>query len=195
MKYFWNFDGTGAVQSNEATPSWTYSIAKPVIVSLMVEDADGNSSLIAKRTISFGKTKTSDVTLLYEQAQEHGLWDKTAIGGLDERDLVAYHDLNNDKGRKSVTFQTRLARAGRYRLAIAYPKGLKRATNVPVTVLTQNGSRTIHLNERSKDTPFAFVPIGDFELKNDESPTVTINTTRTDGDVAIEAIRWLWIGE
>jgi len=194
-KYFWNFDGSGAVQSTDTAPKWIFSSDKPSSVSLMVIDADGNSSLIARRTVSGTKEPSPDVTLLYEQAQEQGLWDKTSIAGLDERDLVAYHDLNSDKGKKTVLFQTRLSQPGRYRLAIAYPKGAKRATNVPVTVMTKKGTRTIRLNEKVKDTPFAFVPLEDFQIEAGESPAVTVGTAGTDGDVAIEAIRWLWLGE
>ena len=195
MQYFWNFDGSGSVQSTDASPKWTFTTGKPYTVSLTVVDSDGNSSLIARRTIGGTAEGTPDVTLHYEQAQEHGLWDKTAIAGLDERDLVAWHDLNNDKGKKSLRFETKLSRPGTYRLAIAYPKSIRRATNVPITVTTNQGTRTIHLNEKVKDTPFAFVPLADFHIASGESPSVTVGTAGTDGDVAIEAIRWLWIGE
>lgn len=194
-KYFWNFDGSGSVQSIEASPRWSFSTDKPSTISLTVVDSDGNASLIAKRTIAGTAENTPDVTLNYDQAQEHGLWDKTTVSGLDERDLVAWHDLDKDKGTKSVRFETRLSRPGTYRLAIAYPKGVRRASNVPIIVKTSEGTRTLHLNEKIKDTPFAFVPLADFHMTPGESPSVTVGTADTDGDVAIEAIRWLWIGE
>ena len=195
MKFYWNFDGSGAVQSKDASPTWTFAIAKPTVVRLMVEDEKGHTSLVAKRRLTFGSDSTADVTVLYEQAEEQGLWDKTAIGGLDERELVAYHNLNNDKGAKSVRFEAKIPRAGKYRLSVAYPSNVRRATNVPVTVSTRTGSRTLHLNERVKDTPFAFTPLGDFHLAAGEQPNVIISTENTDGDVAIEAIRWIWMGE
>lgn len=194
-KYFWNFDGSGSVQSTDPEPQWTFSSETPASVSLMVVDADGISSLVVRRSLSEVTEASPDITLLYEDADERGLWDKTQIASLDERDLVAYHDLNSDKGKKLVRFTTKLSRSGRYRLAIAYPKGPKRATNVPVTIATKSGIRTIHLNETVKSTPFAFVPLDDFSIDKDESPSVTVGTAGTDGDVAIEAIRWLWIRE
>ena len=194
-KFFWNFDGSGAVNSKDASPTWTFATAKPPVVSLMVEDAEGHTSLIAKRKLTFGSDHASDVTVLYEQAQEQGLWDKTAIGSIDERDLVAYHDLNNGKGSKSVRFEAKVPRAGNYRLAVAYPSNIRRATNVPVKVKTRTCMKTLYFNERTKNTPFAFTPLGDFRLDAGELPTVTISTENTDGDVAIEAIRWIWMGE
>jgi hypothetical protein len=194
-KYYWNFDGSGAVNSKDVSPTWTFATAKPIVVSLMVEDAEGHTSLIAKRKLTFGSDHAPDVTVLYEQAKEQGLWDKTAIGSIDERDLVAYHDLNNGKGSKSVRFEAKVSRAGHYRLAVAYPTNVRRATNVPVKVKTRTGMKTLYFNERSKDTPFAFTPLGDFHLDAGELPSVTISTENTDGDVAIEAIRWIWMGE
>jgi hypothetical protein len=194
-KFYWNFDSSGAVQSKEASPTWTFATTKPTVVSLMVEDAEGHTSVVAKRKLAFGSDHAFDVTVLYEQAEEKGLWDKTAIGSLDERDLVAYHDLNNGKGNKSVRFEAKVSRAGNYRLAIAYPSNVRRATNVPVKVKTRTGVRTLHFNERTKNTPFAFTPLGDFHLDAGELPSVTISTENTDGDVAIEAIRWIWMGE
>jgi hypothetical protein len=193
-KFYWNFDGTGAVQSKDASPTWTFA-AKPTVVSLMVEDGEGHTSLITKRRFTFGSNHAPDITVLYEQAQEQGLWDKTAIGSLDERDLVAWHDLNNGKGSKFVRFEAKVSSAGNYRLAVAYPSNVRRATNVPVKVKTRTGVKTLHVNERTKETPFAFTPVGDFHLDAGESPTVTIGTENTDGDVAIEAIRWIWMGE
>lgn len=194
-KYYWNFDGSGAVNSKDSSPTWVFAAANPTVVSLMVEDVDGRTSLIAKRKLTFGADQPPDVTVLYEQAEEKGLWDKTAIGSLDERDLVAYHDLNNGKGSKSVRFEAKVARAGNYRLAVAYPSNVRRATNVPVKVTTRTGMKTLYFNERTKDTPFAFTPLGDFHLDAGELPSVTISTENTDGDVAIEAIRWIWMGE
>jgi hypothetical protein len=194
-KFYWNFDGSGAVNSKDASPTWTFATTKPTVVSLMVEDAEGHTSVVAKRKLTFGANQAPDVTVLYEQAEEKGLWDKTAIGSLDERDLVAYHDLNNGKGSKSVRFETKVSRAGNYRLAVAYPSNVRRATNVPVKVKTRTGMKTFYFNERTKDTPFAFTPLGDFHLDAGELPSVTISTENTDGDVAIEAIRWIWMGE
>jgi hypothetical protein len=194
-KFYWNFDGSGAVNSKDASPMWTFATTKPTVVSLMVEDAEGHTSVVAKHKLAFGSDHAPDVTVLYEQAEEKGLWDKTAIGSLDERDLVAYHDLNNGKGSKSVRFEAKVSRGGNYRLAVAYPSNLRRATNVPVKVKTRTGMKTLYFNERTKDTPFAFTPLGDFHLDAGELPSVTISTENTDGDVAIEAIRWIWIGE
>jgi len=193
-KYYWNFDGSGVVQSTDADASWTFPVAKPWLVSLFVEDANGNRSLVSRRTLNVGSGGPKDVTLSFESAVDNGLWDRVTGASLDERELVAYHDLNKDKGMKSVTFTATLPVTGRYRVAMAFPQGAKRATNVPVKITSGSDEHALHINQRSKATPYAFVPIGDFSFEADKPVTLSVGTQGTDGDVAIEAVRWIWVG-
>lgn len=194
-RFFWNFDGSGEVQSTEEHPNWTFPVAKQWLVSLFVEDAEGNRSLVRRQWVDVGGSKEPvDVTLSFEEAVDKGLWDRTAGGGLDERDLTAYHDLNKNKGMKSVLFTAKLPKDGRYKVALAFPQGPKRASNVPITIQNGDTRHVLHIDQRKKDSPYAFVPIGEFVFSADKPTTLGIDTKDTDGDVAIEAVRWIWMG-
>lgn len=193
-RYYWNFDGSGTVQSTDADPSWTFPVAKPWLVSLFVEDANGNRSLVTRYTLNVGTGGPKDITLPFDRAADKGLWDRVSGASLDERELVAYHDLNKDKGKKSVIFTTRLPATGQYRVAMAFPQGAKRATNVPVKIISGSEEHTLQINQRSKSSPYAFIPLGDFSFEANKPVTLSISTENTDGDVAIEAVRWIWIG-
>ena len=193
-KYYWNFDGSGKVQSTKANPIWQFPIAKPWLVSLFAEDAEGNKSLVSRNVVTVGSDGPEDITVPFQHSSNKGLWDRVGVGGLDERNLVAYHDLDKDKGHKSIIFTTKLPRSGRYLVAMAFPQGPKRATNVPVKVTSGPSQYALKVNERNKETPFAFMPLGFFIFDANKPTTFEIDTTGTDGDVAVEAIRWIWFG-
>jgi hypothetical protein len=195
VRYYWNFDGSGELQATTMEPVWTFPADKPWLVSLLVEDRDGNRSLVARKIVQVGTEKgPADVTLPFDQAKQNGLWDRTARGGLDERDLTAYHDLNLDKGIKSATFDVKLSRSGQYLVALAFPAGPTRATNVPIRIRNGQSEYNIKVDERHKPGPFAFVPIGKFTLDAASPLSINIGTGETDGDVAVEAVRWIWLG-
>jgi hypothetical protein len=193
-KYYWNFDGSGKVQSRDADPVWQFSVAKPWLVSLYVEDAGGNKSLVNRSVLNLGADGPDDITVPFQQSTNTGLWDRVGIGGLDERNLVAYHDLDKNKGKKSIMFTTDLPSSGRYLIAIAFPQGAKRATNVPIKITSGENRHSVTLNERNKETPFAFSPLGIFAFDFNKPASLEIDTTGTDGDVAIEAVKWIWLG-
>jgi len=195
VKYVWNFDGSGEVQSTDPDPVWTFPVAKPWLVSLSVEDADGNQSLVAQSTVRVGSGGPSDVTVAFDGATDKGLWDRTGGNGLDERAWPAYHDLNRDKGNKEVTFLATLPESGRYRVAMAFPAGTKRASNVPVNIESNGDRHTLNVDQRAKPTPYAFMPIGEYSFVAGKPVVLHIGTAGTDGDVAIEAVRYIWLGK
>ena len=54
------------------------------------------------------------------------------------------HDQNAGKGEKTLTFQPELPATGRYEVRLAYSHGTSRADNVPVTVFSADGEKTMH---------------------------------------------------
>lgn len=195
VKYFWNFDGSGEVQSTDADPVWTFPVAKPWLVSLTVEDADGNQSMSSQQVVHVGDSGPADVTLAFDKAKDVGLWDRTGGASLDERNWPAYHDLNRDKGHKEVVFDAMLPVSGRYRVALAFPAGAKRASNVPVRIESDGDLHELNLDQRTKNTPYAFAPIGEYSFVAGKPVVLSIGTAGTDGDVAIEAVRYIWLGK
>ena len=51
------------------------------------------------------------------------------------------HDINQGKGKKSVVFEPKLKRGGRYEVRMSYTAGGNRASNVPVTIDHQDGKK------------------------------------------------------
>lgn len=75
------------------------------------------------------------------------------------------HDLNGAKGEKTLTFLPKLPKAGLYEVRLAYTEGGNRATNVPVTVFSADGEKTLHINER-QPPPIdgRFVSLGEYHF-------------------------------
>jgi len=88
-----------------------------------------------------------------------------------------------------------LPKSGRYRVAVAYATVSNRATNTPVQIAYADGTTTVKINQRKKDSPFAFVPVGDYRFKAGEPATVVLTNAGVNGYVQIDTVRWLWLGE
>lgn len=51
------------------------------------------------------------------------------------------------------------------------------------------------IDQRSEKTPFNAVPIGEFTFKASDSGFVELRNAGTDGRIAIDGVRWVWLGE
>jgi hypothetical protein len=101
------------------------------------------------------------------------------------------HDDNKDKGSSSAVFSTTINEAGTYSIRVAYPKNSNRASHVPVTVQTPEGTITKILNQKEAPSHEPFHEIGTFTIGAGEVSTVTISNEGTDGHVIIDAVQWL----
>lgn len=111
----------------------------------------------------------------------------SAEGGIDGS---YQHDGNADKGQKSARFELKVPRDGRYEVRFAYTPHPNRATNVPVTIETAEGSKTIRVNERLKPTiDGAFVSLGEFSFSASKPAAVIVRNDNTDGYVVIDAVQ------
>src|SRR6185436_11068707 len=81
------------------------------------------------------------------QAKRVGEWKLSQFSGTYIGDGYL-HDLNEGKGAKTLTFLPELPRAGKYEVRFAYSADKSRAVNVPVTVFSADGERTISVNEQ-----------------------------------------------
>ena len=66
---------------------------------------------------------------------------------------------------------------------------------VPVTSATPGGTTKLTVNERKETTPFNFTPIGEFTFNAGNGGMVEITNGNTDGQVAMDGVRWVWLGE
>lgn len=123
-------------------------------------------------------------------AQFTGEWTaSSSSGGVDG---FYRHDGNEGKGQKTARFEARVPKSGRYEVRYAYTVAPNRATNVPVTVVSAEGAKTVTVNEkRPPDFDKAFVSLGVFRFAAEEPVIVNVGTDKTDGYVVADAIQLL----
>jgi hypothetical protein len=125
-----------------------------------------------------------------KQAKVEGEWiTSSASGGIDGS---YQHDGNAGKGLKSARFELKVPKDGRYEVRFAYTPNPNRATNVPVTVESADGSNTELVNERLEPThDKAFVSLGTYTFKADRPAVIIVSNNNTDGYVIIDAVQLL----
>lgn len=100
------------------------------------------------------------------------------------------HDGNTDKGNKSLRFTIEVPKSGRHELRLAYSAVNNRAANVPVTIETPGGTKTVRINQRLKPPiDGLFCSLGTFDLEAGRSITISITTEGTDGYVTADAVQ------
>lgn len=97
------------------------------------------------------------------------------------------HDGNAGKGEKSARFEVPIDRPGRYEVRVAYTANPNRATNVPVTVISAEGEKSLRLDQREKPARDGFQAMGSFRFE--KSAIVTISNAGTDGYVILDAVQ------
>jgi hypothetical protein len=102
------------------------------------------------------------------------------------------HDANEGQGTKSARFRPDLPHAGRYEVRIIYSANANRATNVPVTIQSADGTKTVKLNQRkSPSIDKTFEPLGIFRFEAGKQGSVTISNAGADGHVIVDAVQFL----
>ncbi len=125
------------------------------------------------------------------QAKLTGQWTaSSSIGGFVGQAYL--HDNNEAKGDTSARFEFTVKTSGRYEVRISYTPNPNRATNVPVTVTSADGDRTITVNQRQTPSGAGtktFHTLGTFRFDAGRSGAVTIGTRGTDGFVVVDALQ------
>jgi hypothetical protein len=102
------------------------------------------------------------------------------------------HDQNDQKGKKSLTFLPQIERAGAYEVRLSYTTGGNRATNVPVTIFSADGQKTLHVNERqSPPINGMFVSLGEYRFEPNGQGYVIVSNENTDGHVIADAVQFI----
>jgi hypothetical protein len=101
------------------------------------------------------------------------------------------HDGNAGKGAKSIRFRPRLPDVGLYEIRLAYSSAGNRAANVPVTILTADGPKTVRIDQRVKPPIGGLtLSLGKFRLASD-SASVTVSNTGTNNYVSADAVQFI----
>ena len=102
------------------------------------------------------------------------------------------HDADQEKGSKSARYELKVPKDGIYEIRLSYVPNVNRAANVPVTIDSADGSKTVTVNQR--ETPpidGLFVSLGKFHVTADQSAAVVVSNTGTNGFVVIDAVQAL----
>jgi len=195
VKFWWDFDGDGVVDSQEPAPTHPFANPRRYTVTLLTEDQAGGKSGYRVEQVSVGGSSDGDVTVddADEGATRTAGWQKsTALGSFCGR--TYYHDENSGKGQLAARFRPNLPRAGRYLVCVAYTPNPNRASNVPITICHAGEESTISLDQRTGPTVFPFFPVGEYACDAGTDNYVLISNTETDGYVVVDAVRWVWVG-
>jgi hypothetical protein len=124
-------------------------------------------------------------------AEIHGAW-KESNYSTNFVDRNYLHDADSEKGRKSARFVPDLPRDGLYDVLISYTPRANRATNVPVTVHSQDGAKTVYLNQTLTPTiDKVFASVGQFRFAAGNRGAVVISNQGTKGFVVVDAVRFV----
>lgn len=202
---WWDFDGNGQVSVEGQRAEHAFSLEKIYHVSMLVEDEAGLRRIV-RIEVPVGIAVAGDLTMDEFDAELYGRWIGAypeLVLGPDKRTPDVFYGpgvnydvvRNGKKAAARVRFQPTLARAGRYQLCIGFRAARNQATNVPVTIRHAGGVARVSLDQRREITPFPLVPLGEYRFRAGASGFVELTNHDTDGRVAIDAVRWVWLGE
>ncbi|MHB8902979.1 MAG: FAD-dependent oxidoreductase [Thermoguttaceae bacterium] len=102
------------------------------------------------------------------------------------------HDNATDPGSKTATFTTQFPAAGEYELRLIYVWHANRASNVAVTVLSAEGEKKFHVDQRSPLLVDGLPrPLGVFRFEADRPASVTVSNEGADGFVVVDGLQFL----
>lgn len=183
----------------------SFDLEKVHTISLLVTDAAGRKRLLTAE-VPVGSTEARDITMDEFDAEMSGRWNGTLpdyvitkplrfsdvfTGPGTHRDVL----MKGKVGAGRAHFQPTLPRTGRYQVCIGFRPSKAQATNTPITIKHATGTAKLTLDQRTETTPFNFAAIGEFTFKAGDSGFVEITNTGSDGRIAIDAVRWVWLGE
>jgi hypothetical protein len=204
-KIDWDFAGTGQVAATGERVVQAFDLDKTYSVSLLVTDAAGRRRLVTAE-VPVGTAAARDVTLDDMDAELSGRWNGTIPDYLLTKPL-RYSDVFTGPGiHRDVVrlgqvapararFQPTIPQTGRYQLCLGFRPAKSQATNVPLTVRHAEGTAKLTVDQRTERPPFNFVSVGEFKFNAGSGGFVDIANADTDGRVAIDGLRWVWLGD
>ncbi len=123
------------------------------------------------------------------QARLTGKWTKGE--GLKGH-VGAHYQYASAKSGATARFEFNVPATGRYEVRYAYQPHENRARNVPVTVHSADGAKTIRVNQQVEPpVPPTFVSLGVFRFAAGQPGAVEVRAEGVDGNVHIDAVQVL----
>lgn len=180
-----------AIDANQSVQEVPYAALREKLLSdgqiLEFQGAGGE----AKSARSIRSKELIGVVVDDEAATLTGEWSSSQSTG-HYVDQAYRHDGGGHDGKLTAHFETRMPRAGRYDVRVAYSPNPNRATNVPVTVIHAGGTSTVKLNQQKPpEIDDLFVSLGQFEFAANTPASVQFSNAGVDGYVIIDAVQWI----
>ncbi|QDU49198.1 DUF1553 domain-containing protein [Gimesia panareensis] len=125
------------------------------------------------------------------QAQKTGAW-KDSTYSKNYLGVGYVHDMNEEQGKKAIRFTPDLPAAGKYEVRFAFPGSNGRASRVPVTIHSLQGTKTVYVDQ-TKSGPIdgIFTSLGTFEFAAGDAGSVEISNKGASGYVVVDAVQFL----
>jgi len=122
------------------------------------------------------------------KAKKVGAWKESQYTGSYVGDGYL-HDEATGKGVKALTFQFDIPTTGKYEVWFAYSAAENRCDDLPVTVFSADGDKTVHVNQKKvPEIDGLFHALGQFTFEKGGQGFVSIDTTNTKGHVMADAV-------
>jgi hypothetical protein len=129
------------------------------------------------------------------QAKKVGEWKESKYSGSYVGDGYI-HDIDQKKGEKTLTFQPKIPKTGKYEVRLAYSPGTNRSPKVPVTIFSADGETTVHIDQRqTPEIERLFHSLGQFTFEESGQGFVIIANEGTQGHVIADAVVFIPVEE
>lgn len=100
-----------------------------------------------------------------------------------------FHDNNQNKGLKEVSFNPALKQSGKYEIYAYSPSETSRATTTKYIIKTTRGDKTVVVDQTKNGS--VWISLGQYNLLNDNNPKVIISNANTSGYVVVDAVAFV----
>ncbi len=197
VSWFWNFDGSGELQAQSQNPSWTFPVEKTHRVMLIGRDSLGRDSYLYERDVRVGDQPMLDFEQLSHAPARVGTWERIATPS-DQLGLLMFSIVSAAPSTDAAvaSFTPRLERAGRYRIALAYPRTSDAGRQVLVSVDSSAGTQSLRIDQSAdRDNPLPYRPLGYFNCAAGNLCRVHISNAGAEGVTYASRVKWIWAGE
>ncbi|MDA7916249.1 DUF1553 domain-containing protein [Verrucomicrobia bacterium] len=102
------------------------------------------------------------------------------------------HDDNKDQGKKSLSFEPVIPKAGRYEVLLAYLESSNRSSKTSVSIQSAEGEKTVVINQKqAPPIDGRFVSLGSFAFETNGFSTVLVSNKGANGHVIVDAVIFL----
>jgi FAD dependent oxidoreductase len=141
-----------------------------------------------RRKLRLRIARMKGIVLDNSDAELTGEWKaSSSFGGFVEQGYL--HDSNEGKGKRHAIFRPTIEQSGQYEVRLYYIASSNRASNVPVTIRSADGSSQLTINQKKRANDNDFISLGTFRFDVGKAATIKISNTNTNGHVIVDAVQ------